>query len=47
MKYDLSDDIGNSHMHYGLFDGKLTQSIFQSTKFIDLTSNCITNLQCS
>ena len=39
MKYESSDDIGNSQMHYGLFDGKLTQNIFQSTKIIDLTSN--------
>ncbi|KAL7052548.1 hypothetical protein ACKWTF_004905 [Chironomus riparius] len=40
MKYELNIDIGNSYMHYGLFDGKLTQSIYQTTKFIDLTIIC-------
>ena len=39
MKYESSEDIGDSHMHYGLFDGKLTQNIYQSSKLIDLTSN--------
>lgn len=39
MKYESRDDISNAHMHYGLFDGKLTQSILQSSKLIDLNSN--------
>lgn len=41
MKYASIDDIGNSYVHYGLFDGKLTQSIFESTKLVDLTGNLL------
>jgi hypothetical protein len=40
IKYDSSGgvDLDNSQVHYGLFDGKMDQKIFQSTKIIDLTS---------
>lgn len=42
IRYDSSGgvDFENSHVHYGLFDGKMEQKIFQSTKLIDLSITC-------